>query len=466
MKRITRLLALSLVLILLIPGFTGLGVEENLKTERIFGKNRIETSIEVSKRAYSGKADKVFLAGYNGEADALASTFLSGRENGPLLLTYRDRLDPKLLERIKTLDPKEIVILGGESVVGKNVEDKLINEKYRVKRIKGNSRVETATNIASDYYKGRDVSEIFLVEYNSLVDALAIGPVAARDGIPLLITFKDKLPGELSKFLEEKGVKKVTIIGGSSKVSERGREELLKYVDRVDRVYGNNRVATSLKIGEKYFKNLDSITIANGRQFTDALIGGYFAAKENGPIILTEKDNIHRDVLNYLGTNKVKNFVLGGGSVVSDSVYRMVENRGKPVVSPPSIKEKASELEEEVVRLVNIERSKNGLPRFIKDSKLSELARLKSEDMQKNNYFDHTSPKYGSPFQMMKKFGVNYRRAGENIAKGQRSPGAVVKAWMNSPGHRANILNKNFNKIGVGAHEYRGTIYWTQMFTD
>ena len=119
--------------------------------------------------------------------------------------------------------------------------------------------------------------------------------------------------------------------------------------------------------------------------------------------------------------------------------------------------------ENEVVRLVNVERSKQGLKSLDSDWQLSRVARYKSQDMRDNGYFSHTSPTYGSPFEMMKSFGISYRTAGENIAKGQKTPAAVVNAWMNSSGHRANILNSSFTKIGVG-YVANGN-YWTQMFT-
>ncbi|MBB6445296.1 CAP domain-containing protein [Bacillus benzoevorans] len=121
-----------------------------------------------------------------------------------------------------------------------------------------------------------------------------------------------------------------------------------------------------------------------------------------------------------------------------------------------------SAFEQQVVDLTNQERAKNGLPALKVDNGLSKAARAKSVDMQTKNYFSHTSPTYGSPFEMMKQFGVSYRGAGENIAKGQRSPQEVVNSWMNSPGHRANILNNSFTHIGVG-HAANGN-YWTQMF--
>lgn len=118
--------------------------------------------------------------------------------------------------------------------------------------------------------------------------------------------------------------------------------------------------------------------------------------------------------------------------------------------------------ESEVVRLVNEIRVKNGLKELKHDWELSRVARYKSQDMKDNKYFSHTSPVYGSPFTMMKNFGISYRTAAENIAKGQSTPQAVVNAWMNSSGHRKNILNASFTKIGVGY--VKSGNYWTQMF--
>ncbi|RLL40370.1 hypothetical protein D8M04_19225 [Oceanobacillus piezotolerans] len=121
-----------------------------------------------------------------------------------------------------------------------------------------------------------------------------------------------------------------------------------------------------------------------------------------------------------------------------------------------------SQFEQEVVELTNQERAKQGLAPLEIDTELSKVAREKSNDMAVNNYFDHNSPKYGSPFDMMKSFGISYKTAGENIAKGQRTPAEVVNAWMNSEGHRANILNGQFTHIGVGYVE-NGNV-WTQQF--
>ncbi len=121
-------------------------------------------------------------------------------------------------------------------------------------------------------------------------------------------------------------------------------------------------------------------------------------------------------------------------------------------------------VEGQVVALVNKERTSRGLKPLTQNWQVSRVARYKADDMRDKNYFNHTSPTYGSPFDMLKSFNVAYRSAGENIAKGQKTPEAVVTAWMNSEGHRRNILDPNYTQIGVGYSQGGSTTYWTQMF--
>ena len=120
--------------------------------------------------------------------------------------------------------------------------------------------------------------------------------------------------------------------------------------------------------------------------------------------------------------------------------------------------------EKEVFELINKQRTQNGLSPLKENSELQRVARIKAQDMVNNNYFSHTSPTYGSPFDMMKSFKISYNTAGENIA-GNSSNSSAVTAWMNSPGHRANILNGSFNQTGIGV--VKGSKYgkiYVQMF--
>ena len=131
-------------------------------------------------------------------------------------------------------------------------------------------------------------------------------------------------------------------------------------------------------------------------------------------------------------------------------------------ITIPTLDSTVTSYEQEVIRLVNEIRVQNGLKALTYDWELSRVARYKSQDMKDNNYFSHTSPVYGTPFQMIRNFGISYKSAGENIAKGYAIPQAVVNGWMNSSGHRANILNAGYTHIGVGY--VSGGNYWTQMF--
>ena len=131
-------------------------------------------------------------------------------------------------------------------------------------------------------------------------------------------------------------------------------------------------------------------------------------------------------------------------------------------VTIPLKDETVTSYEQKVVDLVNEQRAKNGLGKLTANWELSRVARYKSQDMHDKKYFSHTSPTYGSPFDMMKSFGISYRSAGENIAQGYKTPKAVVDGWMNSSGHRANILNASYTQIGVGY--VADGHYWTQMF--
>ena len=141
------------------------------------------------------------------------------------------------------------------------------------------------------------------------------------------------------------------------------------------------------------------------------------------------------------------------------SVPETPDTEQKPSV-PEADTSAMSKLEQEASELVNEHRTENGLKPLTISSDLSVKARIKSTDMLENNYFNHISPTYGSPFDLMKSLGITYRTAGENIAMGYKTAEAVVNAWMNSPSHRANILSSNYTSMGIG--HVNG--YWTQWF--
>ena len=161
---------------------------------------------------------------------------------------------------------------------------------------------------------------------------------------------------------------------------------------------------------------------------------------------------------NYMPNNKVTL------NQLSSFIYRIMDKGIQPS-SEGIVVEKSASVEEEVLRLVNVERAKEGIPPLAMDWELARVAEYKSQEMHDENYFSHTSPTYGSPFDMMESFGISYQAAAENIAKGAVTAAEVVNLWMNSPGHRANIMDANYTHIGIGhvASSYFNS-YWTQMF--
>ena len=121
--------------------------------------------------------------------------------------------------------------------------------------------------------------------------------------------------------------------------------------------------------------------------------------------------------------------------------------------------------QQEILKLVNAQRAARGLMGLKMNANINYVATLKAQDMAKNNYFSHVSPRYGTPFTMMQHYGIKFTAAGENIAMGQKTPQEVMNAWMNSPGHRSNILSPSYNQIGIGiAKNSKGVYYWVEMF--
>ena len=118
--------------------------------------------------------------------------------------------------------------------------------------------------------------------------------------------------------------------------------------------------------------------------------------------------------------------------------------------------------EAEVLKLVNAERASYGLSPLVQDKGAAEVAHLRAKEIVQS--FSHTRPNGSSCFTAAKELGISYRSAGENIAYGYPTPQKVVEGWMNSEGHRKNILSSSFSRIGIGCYQNNGILYWTQFF--
>lgn len=329
MKKYKKFLNLLLVSTMMLPGLA-LEASANVDTgvERLHGRTRVETSIEVSKEVYADNStENVVLAGYHGEVDALTGTLLASLKNAPLLLVHR--FDDSIKNELKRLGAKNVYLLGEKQVISQSLEQELKVAGLKVTRIAGRDRWETAVAVADE--SGRHKNHVFLTNdgrSGSLADALAVGPVSGRDKDPILLTSKDKLPEPTLYIMHKLGVEKVTIIGGTGVVSDTVQTELESHNIKVNRVAGDNRWETAEKIAGNYFTDSKKAILANdGRigNFADALMGGYLGAKENAPILLTVPEQINKNTEDYLESNSLFTYVLGGESVITKENFNNIQ---------------------------------------------------------------------------------------------------------------------------------------------
>ncbi|MFV0520390.1 MAG: CAP domain-containing protein [Lachnospirales bacterium] len=194
--------------------------------------------------------------------------------------------------------------------------------------------------------------------------------------------------------------------------------------------------------------------------------GLYFRTYEDSKVFLQYLKDIKAERENTSNTVTIEEDTETPSSVEEPITEEPITE--EPITEEPVIEEPTYTTEDYIQGVfaeVNSEREAVGLDALVLDSKITEIAQIKAEDMANNGYFSHTSPTYGSPFEMLGEFGVSYMTAGENIAAGQVDAQDVMESWMNSKGHRENIQNSRFKNIGIGmAENSSGTKYWVQIF--
>lgn len=323
MKNKKRYILIVVMLFILLN--KGVSAEKLPNLTRLEGKNRIETSIAISKAAYEN-SETVILVGYNGEVDALTGTLLAEKKAGPILISDRKNLSQALKDELKRLACRQVFILGGPTIVDRQIEKEIKELGLNVKRINGKNREETAIDIAEEAIE-RKVDTAFLsLGYGVYADALAIGPVAASKNSPLLLTKTKELGQTTLDYIVDKGIKKINIIGGESAVSLEVEKTLKARGIETRRIRGNNREETAIEIAQSFVDKPEKLVLANGYKYADAVVGGYLAAKENAPILLS-KDNSLKDVnLEYMEERQVDTIVLGGETAIARSVFNHMQS--------------------------------------------------------------------------------------------------------------------------------------------
>ena len=254
--------------------------------DRLDGADRYLTANKIAREGWK-QADVVVLASGESYPDALAGAAFAKKNNAPILLTGKDQINPFTQDLIQELGAKKVVILGGTAAVSQKVEDIIKADKTDVERIAGENRNDTAARIAANIVDKCD--RAFLVSNANFADALSISSVAAIEGAPVLYVNPDgTLPKETADALKDFGTKEVYIIGGPAAIKEAAEKALTDLSIKSERVYGDDRYATSDVVYNKFASDFskDAICIATGKNYPDALAGAAFAASKNLPVML------------------------------------------------------------------------------------------------------------------------------------------------------------------------------------
>lgn len=288
--------------------------QKKISIERIYGNDRYETSVEISKKSYS-KSNKVILVSGEKYPDALAASPLSVKYSAPLILLKKNDIPYSVANELKRLEAKEVIIVGGEEAISNKVANKL-KENYTVDRIAGDNKYETSIQVSKRVNENKKLKAI-LVNGNKFPDALSASALAAKISNTIILTNgKTLLPSHLD-VLDTK--LNNIVVGGESVMS-------IKDLNATQ-IGGKDRYSTSISLAEKYFKDSKSVILATGNDYADALSAISLQEESRMPILLTESKALNSDVEKYLrDTNVSKVYVVGGEKSVSSSVINSLKN--------------------------------------------------------------------------------------------------------------------------------------------
>lgn len=294
--------------------------------ERIYGADRYRTSIEISQAGWAdGSAEKVIIANGLEFADALAGVPLAYAWDAPILLTPNDSFLNETLEELERLGASEVHILGGKTAVSDEAAEVIEKAGYNVTRIAGDTRYETAAQIAAELTDGK-AEKAVVASGQSFADALSIAGIAAQEGIPVLLSLSDRLPEATNVELEKLGVNETIIIGGENVISKDVANEL----PRPERIRGKDRYETNIALLEAFNVNPENVYVASGKDYADALTGGVLTAKEGAALTLVH-DRLPASLATYLEENEPEEVsVFGGQSAVNSSIYEQLQGYVKP----------------------------------------------------------------------------------------------------------------------------------------
>ena len=302
---------------------------------RLAGADRYKTAAAISQQSYE-TSDTVILAYGLNYADALAGVPLAQKYSAPILLTNTDKLPSATLDEIKRLKAENVIILGGEGVISKEVVTELENNDLKVERIAGETRFSTAAAIAKQL--NPEPTDVFFVYGLNYADALSVSTAAAIKNAPIIyLTTSGELNPDTAAYLAalkaKNCVSNAYVIGGEGVISDdmMNKAKNALGLDTITRVAGKNRYATCVEVKNK-FKDVitgSAVYVAKGLDFPDALAGGVFAAQQKAPLFLAD-NALTDEQKTYLKTKKADTvYVFGGTGAVPDKLVTEITTASK-----------------------------------------------------------------------------------------------------------------------------------------
>ncbi|WP_421381724.1 cell wall-binding repeat-containing protein [Bacillus salacetis] len=292
---------------------------------RLSGDNRLGTAIEVSKAGWSSGLTNpekaVVMARADDPADALAASSLSGVKDSPILLTYPNSIDTSVLNELQRLGAEKVYLLGGTAAISSTVQSTLSSKGYKVQRIAGANRYETALKIneAAGTSKG---TKAILANGETVADALSASAASAINEVPIYLAMKDKLRVNLPS-----NIKQVDIYGGTAVISASVESQLKSQGITINRISGANRYETSIAAANKLNINSNKLIVVRGesvkttkQDYPDAVAASGLANKLNAKILLVHPTKTYDVTKSYLSAKNLDTYVLGGMAAISNNV--------------------------------------------------------------------------------------------------------------------------------------------------
>ncbi|MDY5965047.1 MAG: cell wall-binding repeat-containing protein [Peptostreptococcus porci] len=284
-----------------------------IKSSRIGGSDRIETSVLLSKQKFTN-AETVIIASANNFPDALSASALANKYKAPILLANHDKVSKSVLDEIKRLGAKRVIVVGGESSISENVVNTL-KPSVNIERLAGNNRYETSRKIAEKLMNNGMDKALILVDGRNYPDALSSSALVHKNNAPILLVSNTADAKENIEFAKKSNRLPKIIVGGTNSVGK----DIESQVSNTSRISGTDRYETSRKIADMALSKGANVYLSTGRNYADAVASGGVIALEKSSLVLVDENNSNiSNIKNKFEPKSVT--VIGGVNSISNKL--------------------------------------------------------------------------------------------------------------------------------------------------